>query len=54
MGLFIVAVLSFGFGLILASVMHLQLFLLPSFWAVLGVSFLLLFVVFYVLEKGAC
>ena len=54
MGLFIVAVLSFGFGLILALAAYLQLLILPSFWVVQGASFLLLFVAFYVLEKGAC
>ena len=36
MGLQIVAVLSFGFGLILALVARFQLLILPSFWAVLG------------------
>ena len=51
MGLFIVAALSFDFGLILASVARLQLLILPSFWAVLGASFLSFFVAFYVLEK---
>ena len=54
MGLFIVAVLSFGFSLILASVACLHLLILPSFRAVLGASFLLLFVAFYVSEKGVC
>ena len=53
MGLLIVAALSFSFGLMLASVACLQLLILPSFRAVLGASFLLLFVAFYVLEKGA-
>ena len=47
MGLFIVAALSFGFGVILASVTRLQLLILSSFRAVLGASLLLLFVAFY-------
>ena len=52
MGLFIVAELSFGFGLILASVVRLQLLILPSFRAVLVASFLVLFVAFMFWRKG--
>ena len=52
MGLFIVAALSFGFGLILASVALLQLLILPSFRAVLGASFLLMFVAFMFWRQG--